>query len=91
MSYVFNADEVFEMAEQIERNGAKFYRKAAENIADADEKKLLIHLAEMEDDHEKTFKTLRAELVENEKAVTTFDPESEAAFYSCIGRYSRIL
>ena len=26
MSYDFNADEVFEMAEQMERNGAKFYR-----------------------------------------------------------------
>ena len=25
----FNADEVFEMAEQIEKNGAKFYRNAA--------------------------------------------------------------
>lgn len=26
----FNADEVFKIAEQIERNGAKFYRSAAE-------------------------------------------------------------
>lgn len=30
MSFNFNADEIFEMAEEIERNGAKFYRKAAE-------------------------------------------------------------
>ena len=29
MSIVFNADEVFETAAQIERNGAAFYRKAA--------------------------------------------------------------
>ena len=29
MGVTFNADEVFEMAEQIERNGAKFYRAAA--------------------------------------------------------------
>jgi len=29
MSYDFNADEVFEMAEQIERNGVRFYREAA--------------------------------------------------------------
>ena len=29
----FNPDEIFEMAEQIERNGAKFYRKAAERTA----------------------------------------------------------
>ena len=41
MSYDFNADEVFEIAEQIERNGAKFYRTSAENIADTNKKKLL--------------------------------------------------
>ena len=28
----FSADEVFEMAEQIERNGAKFYRAAAKKL-----------------------------------------------------------
>lgn len=81
MSYDFNADEIFEIAEQIERNGAKFYRTAAESVADEDKKKLLIQLAEMEDDHEKTFKTLRDELLENEKMMTTFDPEGEAEYY----------
>jgi len=30
MTVALNAIEVFEIAEQIERNGAKFYRKAAE-------------------------------------------------------------
>ena len=30
MGIDFNADEVFEIAEQIERNGAKFYRNVAE-------------------------------------------------------------
>lgn len=81
MNYNFNADEIFEIAEQIERNGANFYRTAAENITDENKKKLLIHLAEMEDDHEKTFKTLRDELSENEKTMTTFDPEDETADY----------
>jgi len=81
MSYNFNADEIFEIAEQIERNGANFYRTAAENITDGNKKKLLMHLAEMEDDHEKTFKTLRDELSENEKTMTTFDPEDETADY----------
>ncbi len=81
MSYEFNADEIFEIAEQIERNGAKFYRTAAENVADEDKKKLLIQLAEMEDEHEETFKALRAELSENEKVMTTFDPEGNAEYY----------
>ena len=32
MSVDFNADEIFEMAEQIERNGVKFYNKAAKGF-----------------------------------------------------------
>jgi rubrerythrin len=81
MSYDFNADEIFEMAEQIERNGALFYRKAAESIADPAEKRLLLDLAEMEDEHEKTFADLRKGLSEKEKTATVFDPEGEAALY----------
>jgi len=81
MSYDFNADEIFEIAEQIERNGAKFYRTGAENINDANKKKLLIELAEMEDEHENTFKKMRKELTADEKVITTFDPEGEAEKY----------
>ncbi len=81
MSYDFNADEIFEMAEQIERNGALFYRKSAESIADPGAKKLLLDLAAMEDEHEKTFADLRAGLYEKEKAATVFDPEGETTLY----------
>jgi rubrerythrin len=81
MSYDFNADEIFEMAEQIERNGASFYRQAAESIDEPDEKKLLLDFAVMEDEHEKTFANLRASLSEKEKTATVFDPEGEAALY----------
>ena len=81
MSIDFNADEVFEIAEQIERNGAKFYRAAAENVSDSDHKKLLLDLAAMEDEHEQTFKTLRSNLSRDEKVMTTFDPEGESEGY----------
>ncbi len=81
MSIDFNADEVFEIAEQIERNGAKFYRTAAENVSDSDHKKLLLDLAAMEDNHEQTFKTLRSNLSRDEKIMTTFDPEGESEGY----------
>ena len=81
MSYEFSADDIFEMAEQLERNGAKFYRTAAEKVADTSAKELLIGLAVMEDEHEKTFVSLRAELSEKEKAVTVFDPEGESTLY----------
>jgi rubrerythrin len=81
MSYDFNADDVFEMAEQLERNGGKFYRTAAQSIADADNKNFLLELAAMEDQHEKTFRSMRAELTAKEKASTVFDPRGEAALY----------
>ena len=45
MSITFNADEVFEMAEQIERNGAKFYREAATKTSDRQTKDMFLRLA----------------------------------------------
>ena len=81
MSIDFNADEVFEIAEQIERNGAKFYRTTAEKIVDEDKRKLLLNLAKMEDEHEQTFKQLRSELTRDEKVMTTFDPEGDSEAY----------
>ncbi len=81
MSYDFNADDIFEMAEQIERNGAAFYRKAAANIDDAQHKSLLLDLAKMEDDHEKTFSAMRADLKAAEKASTVFDPNNDGMLY----------
>jgi len=81
MGYDFNIDEIFEMAEQIEKNGAKFYREAADEIAEPLNKELLIELAEMEDQHQKTFAFLRTQLSEGEKASDVFDPDGEAALY----------
>ncbi len=81
MSITFNADEIFEMAEQIERNGAKFYREAAGNASDADVKKLLLDMAVMEDGHEKTFIQMRKELSAEDKESNLFDPDDEVAQY----------
>jgi len=81
MGLDFNADEVFEMAEQIERNGAKYYRSAAEEVTNEKDKNFLVELAKMEDDHEVTFADLRKNLSSNEKEALTFDPEDEAGQY----------
>ena len=81
MSFEFNADEVFEIAEEIERNGAKFYRDAANDISDPKKKKILLDLAIMEDEHEQTFIKLRSELTTDEKLMTTFDPNGESEDY----------
>lgn len=81
MSYDFSADDIFEMAEQLERNGAEFYRTAAEGVKDPVAKELLLGLAAMEVEHEKIFALLRSELSEQEKTATVFDPEGEATLY----------
>jgi rubrerythrin len=81
MTIAFNADEIFEMAEQIERNGARFYREAAGKAPDAATKQMLLELAAMEEGHEKTFVQMRKELTEAEKEPTTYDPDDQVAQY----------
>ena len=81
MSITFNADEIFEMAEEIERNGSQFYRQAAKNSSDPKMEDLLLGFAMMEDNHEKTFTLMRQELSAGEKEMTSFDPDGEAALY----------
>ena len=81
MSITFNADEIFEMAEEIERNAAVFYREAAHNAQDNAVKSMLLSLAEMEDGHQKTFAQMRRELSAEEKETTTFDPDNQVAQY----------
>ncbi|MHC4553062.1 MAG: ferritin family protein [Planctomycetota bacterium] len=81
MGITFNADEIFEMAEEIERNGAKFYRQAAEKTSDDAIKSMMLELAAMEDGHELTFAAMRKELSAEEKEYTTYDPDNEVAQY----------
>ena len=81
MSITFNADEIFEMAEEMERNGARFYRKAAQNASDDQAKRMLLDMASMEDGHLGTFEQMRKELSGNEKAETVYDPDNQAALY----------
>lgn len=81
MSIRYSADEVFEMAEQIERNGAKFYRRAAELATEEATRSLMSELADMEDSHEKTFSSLRGELSAEERKEMVFDPDNELDLY----------
>jgi rubrerythrin len=81
MAVSFSADEIFEMAEEIERNGAKFYRKAAKGAGDSETKKFFEDMAAMEDEHEATFAAMRKDLSASEKEQTAFDPYDEAALY----------
>jgi rubrerythrin len=81
MALSFNADEVLETAERIERNGQHFYRKAAENMKDEKAKKLLLGLAEMEVEHEQIFAEMRKNLPKEAREPQVFDPDDELAQY----------
>jgi rubrerythrin len=81
MSTPFNADEILEMAEQIERNGARFYRRAAEGAVDPRNRQLLLDLAAAEDEHEKVFASMRADQAGKRREMTAFDPDGQAALY----------
>jgi rubrerythrin len=81
MGVTFNADEIFEMAEEIERNGAKFYREAAGKTSNAEIKEMLLDMADMEDGHLKTFEEMRTDLGHREKTQSAFDPDNQAVLY----------
>jgi rubrerythrin len=81
MSIVFNADEIFNIAVQIEKNGAAFYKKAASGAKSAAIKDKLLSLADMEIDHEATFEGMRKQLKDSDKAKTAYDPNEETQLY----------
>jgi rubrerythrin len=81
MPIVFNPEEVFEMAVDIERQAAVFYRKAAENSHDAKAIEMFLRLSEMEKGHEQIFTDLKKNLTAEDREPAAFDPEGEAAYY----------
>ncbi len=81
MAVVFNAGEVFEIAQQIERNGGRFYRRAAEPMGEDETADLLLKLADMERVHEHVFAKMSKELEPQEKEQPLYDPYGEADQY----------
>jgi rubrerythrin len=62
MTVTLNSIAVFEIAERIERNGAAFYRRAAEMSKAPGVSKILLDLAAWENKHEQVFASMRAQL-----------------------------
>ncbi len=81
MPYHYKAEDVFEMAIQIEKNGAAFYRKAADFQEDPSDKDFLETLACMEDNHRADFEKMKKQVSELEKPQTVSDPDEELALY----------
>ena len=81
MAPAFNADEIYEMGEQVERNGARFYRTALKRFHDPAVVELLQYLADQEGEHLKTFRRLRKELAARAEMPEVYDPQGEAQAY----------
>ena len=81
MSFVFNADEILDIAVTIEVNGAEFYRKAAAGADDKATVDIFERLAAMEDNHVKVFTEMKDYLVSKERERLTFDPDEQTALY----------
>lgn len=81
MSLDFNADEIFEIACQIERNGADFYQQMSEKISHEPTRKMLLDFAAMEKTHENIFMAMRKDLSAGEMEKTVFDPNEETLGY----------
>ncbi|MFP4520947.1 MAG: rubrerythrin [Fibrobacterota bacterium] len=60
MDDLYNINEIFEIAKQIEKNGSDFYHKAAE--VNGDYKNFLIEIAHQEEDHYQIFNNMQKEM-----------------------------
>jgi rubrerythrin len=75
MTAMFNAIDVFKIAEQIERNGARFYHKAAVIFDDVQISAMFLKLADWEAKHERIFSGMRQQLSEIVRESSTLSDE----------------
>jgi len=80
MTITFAADEIYEIAEQIESNASEFYREAAEKCSNENTGALLLDLSSEENEHLKTFQNMR-EILAEEEGLSIFNPLGRSAAY----------
>ncbi len=81
MNSELNADEILQIAEDIERNGKAFYASAAAIAKENKVKTLFLELAEWEARHQVTFKEMRARIGRAVADTLLLDPSSEEGLY----------
>ena len=78
----FNSEEVLQMAQQIERNGQRFYTRAAEIVSDESAIQILNELAIWEERHEAIFAAMRETVnLQKVEEQTWMDSDGEAERY----------
>ncbi len=76
METKFNVFEIFQIAEKIEHDGAKFYLRAAELFDDSERRDVFYKLANWKAKHEKTLAKRRKRFSEETGQFGTFDPDN---------------
>src|SRR3990172_8396702 len=76
METKFNVFEIFQIAEKIEHDGAKFYLRAAELFDDPERRDILYKLANWKAKHEKALAQRRKQFSEKTGQFGTFDPDN---------------
>jgi rubrerythrin len=69
MATNLSLEDLFRVAERMERRGAEFYRQAARDCPNEEGGKVLAHLAELEDEHEQVFSAIGQHATQQKKAV----------------------
>jgi len=81
MAVNYTVAETFEIAVQIERNGAQYYRTASSITKSKTITDILLKLAKMEDDHAKVFSEMLEKHKNSMEDAAVFDPDNEAFYY----------
>lgn len=76
METKFNVFEILEIAERIERKGARFYLKATELFEDEERRDAYYALANWKAKHEKIWARMRKRFSEKTGEFGTFDPDN---------------
>lgn len=81
MEISLNAYEVLAIAEEVKRNGVKFYRHLSKYAESPDTRKLLQELSETEKRDAELFFRMRLDMSDKEKSTTRFDPAWDSWLY----------
>lgn len=82
--FAYTPDEIFEIAEGIERNGTQFYRQAAALAQQESHRQLFTTLAEVEEAHRHRFADLRAQLRTNQAMPPLPDDEEQGQYLQAV-------
>lgn len=82
--FTYTPDEIFEIAENLERNGTHFYRQAATLVSTEAHRQLFMALADAEETHRRRFADFRAQLHGDQKIQTLPDDEERGQYLQAV-------